>query len=148
MMTQQPGEPDASPLSDLRRSVEELLTAAAQRVHDVVELAAAETRLAAVSGLAMLLLVMIAAAALFIAWGLLVACVLFIFSRTRIDWLIPAFVLVLAHAGLAYYLWQTTARLSRNLTLPQLRTTLQRAASTEITPEAKPDGIALVSGRP
>ncbi len=58
------------------RSVEELARAALQRVQHITELAAAEVHLAALSGLAMLLCVMIAAAALVVAWGLLVACVL------------------------------------------------------------------------
>jgi len=91
------------------RSVEELARAALQRVHHITELAAAEVHLAALSGLTMLLCVMIAAAALVVAWGLLVACVLYLASRS-----------------FAYYLWQVTVRLSRNLTLPELRTTLRR----------------------
>jgi hypothetical protein len=91
-----------------------------------VELAAAEARLAALSGLAMLLLVMIAAAALVVAWVLIVACILYLLARADIGWSIPALIIALAHAGLAYYLWQLTVRLSRNLTLPELRTTLVR----------------------
>ncbi len=60
---------------------EDLVRAALQRARDIVELAAAEARLAALSGLAMLLLVMIAAAALVVAWVLLVACGLFLFAQ-------------------------------------------------------------------
>jgi hypothetical protein len=105
---------------------EELVRTAAQRIRDVVDLAAAEARLAALSGLAMLLLVMIAAAALVVAWVLIVAYVLYLFSLADIGWSIPALVIAFAHAGLAYYLWQLTVRLSRNLTLPELRTTLVR----------------------
>jgi hypothetical protein len=105
---------------------DELVCSAAQRIRDVVELAAAEARLAALSGLAMLLLVMIAAAALVVAWVLIVACILYLLARADIGWSIPALIIALAHAGLAYYLWQLTVRLSRNLTLPELRTTLVR----------------------
>ena len=108
------------------RSVEELARAALQRVQHITELAAAEVHLAALSGLTMLLCVMIAAAALVVAWGLLVACVLYLFSRTSINWPLPALLLAIGHAAGAYYLWQITVRLSRNLTLPELRTTLRR----------------------
>jgi hypothetical protein len=121
---------------------EELVRAATRRVHALVELAAAEARLAAVSGLAMLLLVMVAAAALMVAWILLVACALFLFAQTTVGWPIPALVFAAAHAALAYYLWQVTVRLSWNLTLPELRTTL---AAKSDTPHDDP---SLVAGRP
>ena len=107
------------------QSAEGLARAAVQRAQDLVELAAAEMRLAALSGLTMLLCVMIAAAALVVAWGLLVACVLYLFSLSPVGWPIPAFGLAAGHALLAYYLWHVTVRLSRNLTLPELRTTLR-----------------------
>jgi hypothetical protein len=108
------------------RSVEELARAALQRVQHITELAAAEVHLAALSGLAMLLCVMIAAAALVVAWGLLVACALYLFSRSPLGWPLPALLLAIGHAAFAYYLWQVTVRLSGNLTLPELRTTLRR----------------------
>jgi hypothetical protein len=67
--------------------------------------------------------------------------VLFLFSQSRLGWAIPAVVIAAAHAGLAYYLWQVTVRLSWNLTLPELRNTL--ASKTE-TPN---DGSSpLVAG--
>jgi hypothetical protein len=116
-----------------------------QRVHDLVELAAAEMRLAAVSSLTMLLCVMIAAAALVIAWGLLVACVLYVFSRTPVGWPIPALGFAVGHAAFAYYLWQVTVRLSRNLTLPELRTTLR--GPLEPAEVANSETVALVAGR-
>lgn len=119
-----------------------VLDAARARAHELVELAAAETRLAALSGLAMVLLVIVAAAALLVAWVLLVACVLYLFARSSIDWLVPAFVMVIGHAALAYYLWQVAVRLSRNLTLPELRTTLLRKPVGEV----REDDTALVAG--
>ncbi len=121
-----------------------VLDAARQRAHELVELAAAETRLAALSGLAMVLLVIVAAAALLVAWVLLVACVLYLFARSSIDWLVPALVMVAGHAALAYYLWQVAVRLSRNLTLPELRTTLLRKPVGEV----RSDDAALVAGGP
>jgi hypothetical protein len=100
-----------------------LIRAAAQRIHDVLELAAAELRLAAHSGLTMLLLAMTISAALVVAWGLIVACALYLFSRTSIGWPLPALSIAVGHVILAYYLWQVTVRLSGNLTLPELRRT-------------------------
>jgi len=107
------------------QSAEGLARAAVQRAQDLVELAAAEMRLAALSGLTMLLCVMIAAAALVVAWALLVACVLYVLSRSPVGWPMPALGFAVGHALLAYYLWHVTVRLSRNLTLPELRGTLR-----------------------
>jgi hypothetical protein len=121
---------------------EALVRAAAQRVHDLLELAAAEIRLAAHSGLTMLLLLMIASAALVIAWGLLVACVLYWCSRTPLGWPLPAFCIAVCHVFLAYYLWNVAVRLSGNLTLPEVR----RTAFGAERPERKPNEVVeLVS---
>lgn len=126
------------------QSAEGLARAAVQRAQDLVELAAAEMRLAALSGLTMLLCVMIAAAALVVAWGLLVACVLYLFSQSPVGWPIPAFGLAVGHALLAYYLWHVTVRLSRNLTLPALRGTLR--GGLEPKEGENHESVALVAG--
>jgi hypothetical protein len=127
-------------------SAEDFVRAATQRVNDLVELTTAELRLAALSGLTMLLCVMIAAAALVVAWGLLVACALYLFSRSPLGWPIPAFGFAVAHAALAYSLWQFTVRLSRNLTLPELRTSLR--ARPENKDVETHEAVALVTGGP
>jgi membrane protein implicated in regulation of membrane protease activity len=124
-------------------AIEEFLRAGLQRVQDLVELAEAEARLAALSGLTMILLVMIAAAALVIAWGLLVACVLFVFAQTPLGWPIPAFVVALGHIALAHFLWQYTVRLSRNLTLPEFRTSLRGTVEPKLSETHKE--VALVA---
>jgi hypothetical protein len=126
--------------NDTGRFGEDLARAATKRVQTIVELAAAEARLAALSGLAMVLLAIVAAAALVVAWILLVACTLFAFAQTPLGWPIPALCIAAAHAVLAYYLWQVTVRLSWNLTLPELRTTFVAKA------EVADDG-SLVAGR-
>jgi hypothetical protein len=113
----------------------ELLNAAKTRLRDVIELAAAEARLAALSGLAMLILVIIAAAALVVAWLLLVLSILYLLALAGVEWWVAALLLAGAHAGLAYYLWQVAVRLSRNLTLPELRTSLVRSPAP--VPEAR-----------
>ncbi|MEO8467714.1 MAG: hypothetical protein ABI640_20495 [Gammaproteobacteria bacterium] len=105
------------------QSVEEFVRTGTERALALVDLAAAEVRLAALSGLTMLLLVMIASAALVVAWALVVGCLLYLLSRTGIGWPIPAFLLAVAHVALAYTLWQITVRLSKNLSLPELRRT-------------------------
>ena len=132
--------PDAT----LKGAGEELLAALAQRAKDVIDLAAAEARLAALSGLAMLVLVMVAAAALVVAWVLLVACILYVFWRAQMGWVVPALIFALAHAGLAYYLWQTTARLSRNLTMPVLRREVLHGPAAN---QEHADVVAVVAGR-
>jgi hypothetical protein len=130
----------------MMESAEELARAVVQRVRDLVELAAAEIRLAALSSLTMLLCVMIAAAALVVAWGLLVACILYVFSRSPVGWPIPALGFAVGNAAFAYYLWQVTVRLSRNLTLPELRMTLRgRPEPTEAGNNS--EAVALVAGR-
>jgi MFS superfamily sulfate permease-like transporter len=126
------------------QSSEEYVRAATQRVHHLVELATAELRLAALSGLTMLLCVMIAAAALVVAWGLLVAVVLYLFWRSPLGWPIPAVALALGHTVLAYYLWQFTVRLSGNLSLPELRTSLR--APPEPKESESHETVALVAG--
>jgi hypothetical protein len=122
---------DEHPGDGVEPAARELLHAAKIRVRDVIELAAAETRLAALSGLAMLILVIVAAAALIVAWLLIVLCVLYLFALAEVGWLIPALVIAGVHAGLAFYLWQVAVRLSRNLTLPELRTSLGSMPSVE-----------------
>ncbi len=92
----------------------------------------------------MLLCVMIAAAALVVAWGLLVACVLYLFSRSPLNWPVPALLLAVGHAAFAYYLWQLTVRLSRNLTLPELRTTLRRNVEQQQEVKTR-ETVALVN---
>jgi len=122
-----------------------LARAAVQRAHDLVELTAAEVRLAALSALTMLLCVMVAAAALVVAWGLLVACLLYVLSRTPLGWPGPAVVLAVGHAVLAYYLWNVTVRLSRSLTLPELRTTLRGVSKSQEAKGNEDAAVALVA---
>jgi hypothetical protein len=141
-------ETAGTPGPGLKAAGEELLGALAQRARDVVDLAAAEARLAALSGLEMLVLVMVAAAALVVAWGLLVACILYLFWQAEVGWVVPAVLFALAHAALAYYLWQMTVRLSRNLTLPALRREVLHGPTPPPPTEDRADVVAVVAGRP
>jgi hypothetical protein len=105
-----------------------LLELAGQRVKHLVDLGAAEARLAALSGLAMLLLVVLSAASLVIAWGLAIATLLYALSvYADVPWAAAALVMAFVHAALAAVCWHYTTKLSRNLTLPVLRQSIGTA---------------------
>ena len=112
---------DAIQDADIGAAVAAVMHAAKRRWVTVLDLAAAEVRLAAMSTLTMALLAIVAGAALIIAWGLLVALMLYFAMRAGIGWPGAAFVLAIVHVGVAYGAWRATVRLSRNLTLPSLR---------------------------
>lgn len=118
------GPPAAEPAdhdAEIGAAAAAAVQAAKQRVLTIVDLAAAEVRLAAISSLTMLLLAIVAGAALVIAWILLVALAVFAASRLGIPWPVAALALVGLHVAVAYLAWRSTVRLSRNLTLPELR---------------------------
>jgi hypothetical protein len=102
----------------------ELLQASLTHVRRVADLASAEVRLAAVSSLNMLLLILLSAGALMIAWGLVVVCGLYIANSFGAPWPWTALVFAGIHAVLAGYLWHAAIKLSGDLTLPELRKTL------------------------
>jgi Flp pilus assembly protein TadB len=106
-----------------------LLNASLSRVRSVTDLAIAEIRLAAVSSLNMLLLILLSAGALMISWGLLVVCCLHAVAMLGVPWAWTALVLAAIHVLLATYLWHTAVGLSNDLTLPELRKTLTRSPS-------------------
>jgi hypothetical protein len=118
---------------DIGAAAATAVQAAKQRVLTIVELAAAEVRLAAISSLTMLLLAIVAAAALVIAWILLVALAIFAASRLGIPWPVAALALFGIHVAVAYGAWRSTVRLSRNLTLPELRSACGGAAQSTDT---------------
>jgi hypothetical protein len=107
-----------------------LLNASVARVRSVTDLAIAEIRLAAVSSLNMLLLILLSAGALMISWGLLVVSCLHATAMLGVPWAWTALALAAIHALLATYLWQSAVRLSNDLTLPELRKTLAGSHST------------------
>ena len=100
---------------------DELLAAAGRGAERLVELAGAELRLIAISGFAMLLLVILTAAALIVAWGLAVAGALHAGTSFGLPWGLAALVLALGHVLLAAFCWQRMRRLSRHMTMPALR---------------------------
>jgi hypothetical protein len=104
-----------------REPPESPFRAAKRHARHLADLAAAESRLAAISGLAMLLLVMFAGAAVIVAWLLIVASLIFLLSTAGVPWVVAAAGFAIVHVALAFAAWLWIKRLSSNLTLPELR---------------------------
>lgn len=103
-----------------------LVSALQRRLSHTVELAAAEFRYATVSALAMLMLVVLTGAAIVLSWGFALAALVALLAAAGYSW--PAIALGLAglHLVAALVCWQLAMRLSKNLSLPALRTALGR----------------------
>jgi uncharacterized membrane protein YqjE len=95
-----------------------------RRVSDTVDLAAVEFRYAAVSALGMLMLVILASAAIIVAWGLIGAALMATLAAAGYPWAVIAMGVALLHIVAALICWQLLLRLSRNLSLPAFRAAL------------------------
>jgi hypothetical protein len=109
---------------DLRDRAVAAIAAAQDGAKHLLELAAAETRLAALSGVSMLLMIILAAALSIVGWGFLAGVVAYLLVILGLPWPVAGLVLAGAHAIAAYLLWRNVVKLSGNLTLPALRRTL------------------------
>lgn len=107
-----------------RVTPKDVFRAAGRSIGGVVDLAATEARVAALSLFGMLFLVIFAAAAMIVGWGLLVVVAISLLDSAGIAWQWSAAVAALLHGLLAFACWEIAARLSRNLTLPVLRRVL------------------------
>jgi hypothetical protein len=116
-----PAEPDVS------QPALQFAGALHRRLAHLAELATAEVRLAAISGISILLLVVLSAGFAVIGWALLIACALFLSTRLGLPLEWSALALAALHGILASYLWRAALRLSRNLSLPEVRSRLARA---------------------
>jgi len=98
-----------------------VLSTVLRLVRDITRLAAAELRLAALSGVTMLMLVIVAALLIVVAWGCIAAVAAY--GLVALGWPWPAAGLTIAAAHLlaAYLLLRVVLRLSHSLTLPELR---------------------------
>lgn len=107
-----------------------MLSAALRLARDIAELAAAELRLAALSGVTMLMLVIVAALLIVMAWGCIAAVAAY--GLVAAGWPLPVAGLAVAAAHLlaAYLLWRFVVRLSRSLTLPELRKAVLKSEET------------------
>lgn len=88
---------------------------------DIIDLAAAELRLAALSGVTMLMLVIVTAALLVVGWVFIAAVIAYALVQLGLPWPAAGLLVAAAHGTIAYLLWRTIVRLSRSLTLPELR---------------------------
>jgi hypothetical protein len=94
------------------------------RFNNTVELAAAEARLAAMAGVTMLLLVILAAACVVVGWGFLMLALAILAANAGLSWPGVALVMAILHLAGAGALWYSAMRLSRHLTLPATRESL------------------------
>jgi hypothetical protein len=72
----------------------------------------------------MLMLIILAAAAVVISWGLVMAVVVAVLDAQGLAWPVAAGILAGVHALAGVAAWQFVVRLSRNLSLPALRASL------------------------
>lgn len=93
---------------------------------DVVELAAAELRLAALSGVTMLMFVIVAALLIVMAWGFIAAVAAYGLVAAGLSWPVAGLLIAAAHTVAAYLLLRGVVRLSRSLTFPELRRVIMR----------------------
>jgi hypothetical protein len=102
----------------------ELVRSVKRRLRRVLELAAAEGGLAAMSGISLLIMAIVAAALLIVAWVLLVSVLAYALVLLGVPWIAAGLGLALAHLAVAYYLYRKALKMTRDLTLPGLRSVL------------------------
>jgi hypothetical protein len=103
--------------------------AAGERLSHTVELAVSEARLAAMTGVTMLVLGLLTVAFALVGWGFLVAAIAQLGVAAGLSWAVVALGVSATHALVAIGLWTWAMRLSRNLTMPALRQALAVAST-------------------
>ncbi len=98
-----------------------LLAHGLKLVRDVLDLAAAELRLAALSGISIVVFMILAAALLIMAWAFVASVLAYVLVALGLPWPAAGLLLAALHGGAAYFLWRRIVALSRSLTLPELR---------------------------
>lgn len=115
------GATGSEPGAGLGAAGASLVGALTARFANLAELAAFETRLAALSAMAMVVTTLLAAASLLAAWGLALAVLLAYAPAAGVSWPAAAALLVPVHAVAAIAFWRKTVTLSRALGLPAFR---------------------------
>ena len=113
-----------SPGEDMAAAAMGYVQAAGDRLTHTVELAANEARLAAMTGVTMLVLALLTVAFALVGWGFLVAAIAQLGVQAGFSWAIVALGVSALHVLAAIGLWGWAMRLSRHLTLPALREAL------------------------
>lgn len=106
---------------DLRDRATAAIAAAQDMLRHLVDLIAAETQLAALSGISMLLLVILAAALSIVGWAFVAGVAAYLLVLVGLPWPVAGLIMAAAHGVAVWLLWRGIVRLSRNLTLPALR---------------------------
>jgi hypothetical protein len=119
-----PTSSDSSGSASLGAAGAELAAAVKRRAGRLLELAAAESGLAAMSGISMVVLAIVTSALLIVAWILLVSVVGYALVLVGVPWIAAGLVLAVVHLAVAYYLFRKAMKLSRDLTWPALRSAL------------------------
>ena len=101
-----------------------LLASLEQQARHVAELAAAEARLAALSGIGIVVCALLAVAALLVTWILVVVLAGGGLVALGLRWPLAVALLAAAHLLAAYALWRGVVNLSANLVFPRLRRVL------------------------
>lgn len=114
---------------DLRDRASAAVAAAQDTLRHLVELVAAETQLAALSGVSMLLLVILAAALSIVGWAFVAGVVAYLLVMLGLPWPVAGLIMAAAHGVAVWLLWRSIVRLSRNLTMPALRRVVTGAAA-------------------
>ncbi|MBN1238985.1 MAG: hypothetical protein JXB36_10815 [Gammaproteobacteria bacterium] len=97
------------------------VAAAQDAARHFAELLAAETRLAALSGVSIVLMVIVAAALSIVGWAFVAAVATYLLVMLGLPWPAAGLLMAGVHALAAYLLWRGIVRLSANLTLPAVR---------------------------
>ncbi len=114
----------ASDSSSLAGAAAELGSAFKQRFARLLELAAASSGLAAMSGVTMLVLAIVASVLLIVAWILVVSVIAYVVVLAGVTWIAVGLGLAALHIVAAYLMYRKALRLSRDLTMPALRSAL------------------------
>ncbi len=104
-----------------------LMSATSSRIRLTTDLAFAEARLAAISVALMVLMAMLSAGLVLVAWGLIVAGLVVVVLKFGISLWITLAALSLLHALGAWLLWRGAVRLSRYLDFTATRQQFQQA---------------------
>lgn len=117
-------ESSSAESSSLGAAAAEVAGAIKSRLGHFLELAAASSALAAMSGVSMLILAIVASVLLIVAWILLVSVVAYLLVLVGVPWVAAGLGLAVVHLLAAYYMYRKALKLSRDLTLPALRSAL------------------------
>lgn len=114
-------EPEPEAAGTDQPDPDRLVQAALGYARNVVELGAAEGRLAGLSALSIMLATLVVCVSVLIAWALGAATLVIVAQNAGVPLSLATLLLAVAHAALVMLLLLRIRRLSANLTLPRVR---------------------------